>query len=56
MFYGSLAINAFNFSTPMPPLVTRDKEYDVVLMGPLKTIPKNFNTWSRIVVKGPKTL
>ena len=25
-------------------------------MGPLKTIPKNFNTWDRITVKGPKTL
>lgn len=46
MFFCSLSVNDFHFSEPMPPMVTRDKEYDVILMGPLKTIPKNFNTWS----------
>lgn len=56
MLFCSLAINVFSFSEPMPPLVTKDKDYDVILMGPLKTLPKNFNTWSRIIVKGPKTL
>jgi ubiquitin-activating enzyme E1 len=56
MFFCNLAVCAFNFSEPMPPMVTRDKDYDVILMGPLKTIPQNFNTWTRITVKGPKTL
>lgn len=37
-------------------MVQKDKEYDIILMGPLKTIPKNWDTWSRIEVKGPKTL
>lgn len=46
----------FNFSEPNPPLVQKDKDYDIVLMGPVKTIPKNWNTWSKIHVKGPMTL
>lgn len=50
MFFANLAISVFNFSEPMPPLITKDKEYDIILMGPLKTIPKNFNTWSKIIV------
>ncbi len=56
MFFSSLAVNAYNFSEPMPPKVTRDKEYDPTLLGPLKTMPSNFNTWSKIIVKGPMTL
>lgn len=56
MFFCNLAVNAYNFSEPMPPMITKDKEYDVILMGPLKTVPKNFDTWTRITVKGPKTL
>ena len=47
-FFSTLALPMFNFSEPNPPLVQRDKDYDVVLMGPVKTIPKNFNTWDKI--------
>lgn len=39
MFFANLAICSFNFSEPMPPLITKDKEYDYILMGPLKTCP-----------------
>lgn len=45
-FFSNLAIPIFSFSEPFPPLVQKDKEYDVVMMGPIKTIPKNWNTWS----------
>lgn len=26
------------------------------MMGPIKTIPKNWNTWTKIEIKGPLTL
>lgn len=55
-FFANLAINAFSFSEPVGPFVQRDKEYDVVVMGPIKTIPTNWNTWSRIKVQGPMTV
>lgn len=45
-FFCNLAINAYAFSEPITPLVQRDKDYDVIVMGPIKTIPKNWNTWS----------
>lgn len=40
----------------MPALVQKDKDYDVIVMGPIKTIPKEWNTWTRIEVQGPLTL
>ena len=55
-FFSTLALPMFNFSEPNPPLVQKDKDYDVILMGPVKTIPKNWNTWSKIFIKGPMTL
>merc|ERR1711976_708645 len=30
--------------------------YDVVLMGPVITKPKNWNTWTKIDMKGDKTI
>lgn len=45
-FFANLAFSAFSFSEPLPALVQKDKDYDVVVMGPIKTIPKEWNTWS----------
>lgn len=55
-FFSNLAIPIFMFSEPSPPVVRQDKEYDEIVLGPVKAIPAKHNTWSRFDVKGPKTL
>ncbi len=45
-----MAINNYNFSEPIKPLEKKDSEYDVISMGPIKTIPHNWNTWTIIEV------
>ena len=55
-FFSNLAINIYMFSEPIPPKVNKDKEYDEILLGPLVTVPKNWNTWTRIDIKGGITL
>jgi ubiquitin-activating enzyme E1 len=51
-FFSNLGIAFMNFSEPFPPKVRRDKEYDVIMMGPVKALPSNWNTWSRVSVVG----
>jgi ubiquitin-activating enzyme E1 len=55
-FFSNLAIPIFMFSEPSPPVVRQDKEYDEIVLGPVKVIPPKSNTWSRLDIKGPKTL
>lgn len=55
-FFGNLAINVLMWSEAIPPKVHKDKEHDVVLMGPVVAIPKGWNTWSRIEIDGGITL
>ena len=51
-FFSNLGISMINFSEPMPPVITRDKEYDPIVLGPIKAMPPKWHTWSRIEVKG----
>lgn len=51
-FFSNLGICMINFSEPMPPVVTKDKDYDPIVLGPMKAMPPKWNTWSRIEVKG----
>ena len=55
-FFSNLAINIFMFSEPIPPKVHKDKEYDPILLGPVKALPVDWNTWSRLEVEGGKTV
>ena len=55
-FYSSLALPVFVFSEPFPPKVQKDSEFDVIIQGPIKAIPANWNTWSRFDIYGPLTL
>lgn len=55
-FFSTLALPLLVFSEPIPPLVQKDKEFDPILLGPIVTIPKNWNTWSRFELQGPLTL
>jgi ubiquitin-activating enzyme E1 len=52
----NLAIPLWLFSEPLPPIKMKDKEYDEVLMGPVKAIPQGWTKWDKVQVKGPKTL
>ena len=51
-FFANLGIAFINFSEPFPPKITRDKEYDVIMMGPVKALPSKWDTWSRVEIKG----
>ena len=55
-FFSTLALPLLVFSEPTPPLVQKDKDFDPILLGPIVTIPKNWNTWSRFELQGPLTL
>lgn len=51
-FFSNLGISLMTFSEPFPPKVTRDKEYDVVMMGPIKAVPPKWDTWARLTITG----
>lgn len=48
----NLAVNLFIFSDPLPPTQQVDKDYDVVLMGPVKAIPPKWTVWDTIKLTG----
>ena len=52
----NLALPLWIFSEPEPPIKAKDKDYDPILMGPVKAIPDGFTTWDKIQVKGPLTV
>ena len=52
----NLALPLWLFSEPLPANQTKDKDYDPIMMGPVKAIPPNFTTWDKIDDKGPMTL
>lgn len=52
----NLALPLWIFSEPEPPIIIRDKDYDPVLMGPVKAIPAGHTTWDNIPVNGPMTI
>jgi len=54
--YVNLATPLWLFSEPMPPLYQEDKEYDPIMMGPVKAIPSKFSCWDKTIIEGPKTL
>ena len=45
-FYANLGINIYVFSEPFPPKKVYDKDYDMIVLGPIKTIPKEYDTWA----------
>lgn len=51
----NLALPLFVFSEPIPPNKTKSKEYDPIMMGPIKAVPEGFTIYDKIVVDGPLT-
>jgi ubiquitin-activating enzyme E1 len=54
--YVNLATPLWLFSEPMPPMYQTDKEYDPIMMGPVKVVPGKFSCWDKTQIQGPLTL
>lgn len=54
--FANLGINIILFSEPLPPVKTKSKDYDPIVMGPVKAYPEGFSTWEKLHVAGPCTL
>lgn len=54
--FANLGINIILFSEPLPPVRTKSKDYDPIVMGPVKAYPEGFSTWEKLHVQGPCTL
>lgn len=53
----NLALPLWLMSEPLPPLKTQSKDYDPVIMGPVRAKPEGFTTWDKIEVNlGDATL
>lgn len=52
----NLGVSLIVMSEPQPPLCTKSKDYDPIVMGPVKAYPEGFSTWVKLEVAGPCTL
>lgn len=52
----NLGINLIIMTEPEAVIHIEDKEYDEMLLGPVKAIPPKFTVWDKIVVDGSKTV
>ncbi|OMJ80020.1 hypothetical protein SteCoe_19844 [Stentor coeruleus] len=52
----NLGVNIIVMSEPQPPMRTKSKDYDPIVMGPIKAYPEGFSTWEKLHVTGPCTL
>lgn len=52
----NLAVNVYVFPDPLAPTKTEDKDYDPIMMGPVKAIPAGFTTWDKIRLSNCETL
>jgi len=51
----NLAVSLFVLTEPAPTIQHKDKDYDPLLLGPVKAIPPNWTVWDKIVINGPMT-
>ena len=51
----NLAINSILMSEPEVVIQMKDKEYDALLLGPVKAIPPKWTVWDKIIVDGSMT-
>ena len=54
--FANLGISVILFSEPLPPIRTKSKDYDPIVMGPVKAYPEGFSTWQKLTIEGPCTL
>ena len=53
--YLNLGINSMIMSEPREVIKVQDKEYDPILLGPVKAIPPNWTVWDKMVIKKSMT-
>ena len=51
----NLAISLFVMTEPAEVIKMQDKEYDELLLGPVKAIPPKWTVWDKIIINGSKT-
>jgi len=44
----NLALPLWLLSEPLPPLQTKSKDYDPIIMGPVRAKPEGFTTWDKV--------
>jgi ubiquitin-activating enzyme E1 len=47
----NLALPFFMFSEPDPIKRTKSKEYDEILMGPVKAVPEGYTIYDKVTIK-----
>jgi len=52
----NLAVSLFVLTEPGEKIFVQDKDYDQILLGPVKAIPPKWTVWDRIEVNGPMTV
>ena len=52
----NLAVSLIVLTEPGEKMLIKDKDYDPILLGPVKAIPPNWTVWDRIDIKGPMTM
>ena len=53
--YLNLAINSIFMNEPKPAIKMQDKDYDPILLGPVKAIPPNWTVWDKMVINKSMT-
>ena len=51
----NLAVCLFVMTEPAEVIKMKDKEYDEMLLGPVKAIPPEWTVWDKIEINGSKT-
>ncbi len=51
----NLAVSLFVLTEPAEKILHVDKEYDPLMLGPIKAVPPKWTVWDKIVVDGPLT-
>merc|ERR1739848_945543 len=55
--FANLALPLWVLSEPLPPLKTVSKDYDPIIMGPVRAKPEGFTTWEKVDINlGDATL
>mmetsp|Transcript_13099 Transcript_13099/g.2000 ORF Transcript_13099/g.2000 Transcript_13099/m.2000 type:complete len:81 (-) Transcript_13099:284-526(-) len=54
--FANLALPLWVLTEPMPPIRQTAKDYDPILMGPVRAYPDGFTSWDKIEMQGPLTI
>jgi ubiquitin-activating enzyme E1 len=52
----NLAVSLFVLTEPAEKIQQTDKDYDPLMLGPVKAIPPKWTVWDKIVIDGPMTI